>query len=248
MYKLELYFKADAEYNVNLEAIRQQIRLIAAKWETETEELDVDQVSTEHVRRLIDDLRSIPPQMRGRIVSSRGKMLPLSGSRQLNVRNTPVLVLRENARAIGVFPHLLGTAYFDLQSSLDRIWNSGPREYVQDRGLLENPIVQILADDPALIENGMKFVGSSVKLLAGSVDLVLQDRKGTDIVVEVETKARDDAVGQVLRLARSYTEQANKEFIRKMIVCADFEPGVLLACREAGIELFRLTFQRADSS
>jgi len=246
LYKLELYFRRNAHYEANLGGIRQRVREIAVRWKTDFEEFDVDVLAAEHVRRLIDDIRSIRPQMRGRVVSSGGKVLPLSGSKLLNVANTPIVVLRENGSAIDVFPHLLGTAYFDVDSSLDRILNLGPREYVQDRGLLESPIVKVLADNPTLLEKGMKFIGSGVEVPAGLVDVLLQDREGVDVVVEVETKARDNAVGQVLRLARSHAEQMGKKHVRKMIVCHDFDVGLPLACKEAGIELFRLSFLKVD--
>jgi len=229
-----------------LDAIRQRMRGIAAKWKTEFEEFDVDKLTAEQVRRLIDDIRSIAPQIRGRIVSSRGKVLPLSGSKLLNVANTPIVVLRDNESAMSVFPHLLGTAYFDVESSLDRILNLGPREYFQGRGLLESPIVKILADNPTLLEEAMKFIGSSIEVPAGVVDILLQDREGTDVLVEVETKAGDDAVGQVLRLARSHAEKTGKRHVRKLIVCHDFDVGLPLACKEAGIELFRLSFLKVD--
>ena len=243
MYDLELYFRPNAHYKASLDAIRQRMQAIALEWKTGLKEFDVDKLTSEQVRHLIDDIRNIPPQIRGRIVSSRGNVLPLSGSKLLNAANTPIVVLRENESAVTVFPHLLGTAYFDVESSLDRILNLGPREYFQDRGLLENPLVKILADNPSLIEKGMKYIGSSVDVPAGSVDIVLQDREGTDVIVEVETKARDDAVGQVLRLARSYAEHTGRRSVRKLIVCYDFDTGLPLACKEAGIELFRLSFQ-----
>jgi len=248
VYKLELYFRPNAHYKANLDAVRQRMQAIAVKWKAGFEEFDVDKLTAEQARQLIDDIRNIRPQIRGRIVSSGGKVLPLSGSKSLNAANTPIVVLRENASAVTVFPHLLGTAYFDVESSLDRILNLGPKEYFQDRGLLENPIVKILADNPTLIEKGMKFIGSSVEVPAGLVDIVLQDREGTDVIVEVETKARDKAVGQVLRLARSYVEQAGKKSVRKLIVCYDFDIGLPLACKEAGIELFSLNFLRVNNT
>jgi len=246
LYKLELYFRRNAHYEADLDAIGQLMRRIAAKWKIGFEESDVDKLAAEQVRQLIDDIRSIPPQTRGRIVSSRGKVLPLSGSKLLNVANTPIVVLRENESAVSVFPHLLGTAYFDVESSLDRILNLGPREYFQDRGLLESPIVKILADSPTLLEEGMKFIGSSIEVPAGLVDVLLQDREGTDVLVEVETKARDDAVGQVLRLAGSHAEKTGRKQVRKLIVCRDFDVGLPLACEAAGIELFRLGFFKVD--
>jgi hypothetical protein len=209
-------------------------------------EFNVDEMSEEKRTELVVDIRSIPPQARGRIVSSKGKVLPLSGSKLLNVENTPIVVLRENERAANVFPHLLGTTYFDLQSSLDGILRFGPSEYLQSRGLLEDPIIKLVADNPELIEKSMSFVGSNIQLSGGSVDLVLRDREGTDVVVEVETVATDQAVGQVLRLARGYAEQMGRKSVRKAIICAGFDSGLPLACKEAEIDLFRLAFLKVD--
>jgi len=245
-FRLELYCRSGKHYNALLETIRGILREISEKWKIDSEEFDVDQLSSEKRQELIDDIRSIPPQARGRIVSSRGKVLPLSGTKLLNVTNTPIVVLREDTRAVDVFPHLLGTAYFDLTRSLNRILEVGPNEYVQDRGLLEDPIVKLVSDNPTLVEEGMSFVEANVELPAGYADLILRDRDGVDVLVEVETKAGDQAVGQVLRLARSHAKQTGIESVRKSIICVDFEGNLPLACKEAGIDLLRLSLLKVD--
>lgn len=247
VHALELYFRKGTDYDLVLEGVRRIMLEIADRWKAGLVELDVDRMSSEEQLKAVNDIRSIPPQVRGRIVSSRGKVLPLSGSKLLNVANTPVVVLRKNSRAIDVFPHLLGTTYFDLVHSLNRIQSLGPSEYAQSRGMLEDPIVKIVSDDPSLIEQGMIFVGANVELSVGAVDLILRDRVGLDVIVEVETKAGDQAVGQVLRLARGYAEQTGKSSVRKAIICVDRDGNLPLACKEAGIDLFRLGFLKVGS-
>jgi len=248
VYKLELYFKPGARYESDLDGIRELVREVEKKWNIPCQEFDISLLSSDEQAGLADDIRSILPQVRGRIVSSRGKALPLSGSKLLNLENTPIVLLRENKRAVDVFPHLLGTTYYDVVSAVEKILALGPSEYFRSRGLLEDPIVKILADAPELIEKGMSFVGSDVELTDGSVDLILRDREGTDVVIEVETRASDQAVGQVLRLARSYASQASRSRVRKAIVCVLFDAGILLACKEAEIELFRVAFERVETS
>jgi hypothetical protein len=246
VHRLELYFKTGTHYEKDLEDLRRRMHEIENSWKVDFQEFDVDQLSPEERIELVDDIRGISPQARGRIVTSRGKTLPLSGSKLLNVENTPIVVLRENERAANVFPHLLGTAYFDVVSSLERILSLGPTDHLQSRGLLEDPMVKIVADNPELLGKGMSFVESNVMLPGGSVDLVLRDREGTDVVVEAETRASDQAVGQVLRLARGYAQQTGKKLVRKSIICIDFDSGLPLACKEAEIDLLRLAFLKVD--
>jgi hypothetical protein len=246
VHTLELYFKSGTHYGPLLRNLRGLIQEIEVSWGVKCLELNVDGMSEERKIQLVDDIRSISPQARGRIVSSKGKVLPLSGSKLLNVENTPIVVLREGERAVNVFPHLLGTYYSDLESSLERILRVGPSEYLESRGLLEDPIIKLAADNPELIEKGMSFVGSNIQLSSGSVDLVLKDREGIDVVVEVETVATDQAIGQVLRLARSYAEQMSRRSVRKAVICADFDVNLPLACKEAEIDLFHLAFLKVD--
>ena len=248
VYKLELYFKPGARYESDLDRIREIVREIEKKWNMPCQEFDISLLSSDEKTGLADDIRSISPQIRGRIVSSRGKALPLSGSKLLNLENTPIVLLRENERAVDIFPHLLGTTYFDVTSAVEKILALGPTEYFRSRGLLEDPIVKILADAPELIEKGMSFIGSNVELADGSVDLILRDHEGTDVVIEVETRASDQAVGQVLRLARSYAGQAGRSRVRKAIVCILLDAGIPLACKEAEVELFHLAFERVEAS
>jgi len=248
VYKLELYFKPSARYESDLDGIRELVRRVEKKWNIPCHEFDIGVFSADEQTGLADDIRSIPPQVRGRIVSSRGKTLPLSGSKLLNLENTPIVLLRENERAVDVFPHLLGTTYFGIVTAVEKMLALGPIEYFRSRGLLEDPIVKILADAPELIEKGMSFVGSNVELTDGSVDLILRDCEGTDVVIEVETRASDQAVGQVLRLANSYASQTGRSRVRKGIVCILFDAGILSACKEAEVELFRLSFERVEAS
>lgn len=83
-----------------------------------------------------------------------------------------------------MFPHLLGTTYFNIEGALGSIAKNGPRAHLVARGLVENPIQKILADDPSTLEDGMKFTDIDVKVESGVIDILLQDAENKFVVVE----------------------------------------------------------------
>ncbi|MCK4320688.1 DUF91 domain-containing protein, partial [Candidatus Bathyarchaeota archaeon] len=186
------------------------------------------------------------PQLRGKIVSSRNKILPLSKSKNPNLTNTPILLLYHNESPINVFPHLLGTTYFDIEGALESIVKNGPRAHLVARGLLENPIQKILADDPSILEDGMKFIEADVEVESGVVDILLQDAENKFVVVEIETNAKEAAVAQVCRLAASYssTNKVSSDDIRKVIVCQQYDENVVKSCEGANVELYKVDMRR----
>lgn len=202
------------------------------------------------VERLKTDIRGIPPQVRGRIVTSRGHVLPFSKTKNLNLKNTPILVLYREEAAIDVYPHILGSKYTDIHSTLERILRFGPDDYLQFRGLLEEPVVKILSDFPEILGKGVKSLGSEISVNTGKIDILMEDESGRIIVVEVENFGDDFAVGQVCRLAAGYSSQYStpQDSIRKMIVCLDHSSTLPEACRGARVELFQLVLKSIVST
>ncbi len=245
MYRLHLYYKQGAHYTCNIERLLTQLRIALDRWNMQCNVVE-DAALTETTRtRLVNDLRLILPQARGRIVTSGGRVLPLSGSKKLNLQNTPILVLSKADNVLNVYPHMLGTTYFDIESSLQKIIDVGPREHMAARGLLEEPLLKILTDHPAALEDGMSFADTMIKVPAGEIDLLLKDKQGTMVVVEIETRATDFSVGQVSRLAHSFTQTSNGERpLRRLIVCIGSEMNTPSACAAAGVELFQLYFKK----
>jgi len=247
MYKFVLYYNKGAPYSARIQTIENTLEQIKRKWDVEFQLVEAESLSPSQVERLKDDIRSTLPQLRGKIVSSKSQVLPLSKTKNPNLTNTPILLLYQNDRSVNVFPHLLGTTYFDIKSSLETIVTNGPRAHLVARGLLENPIQKILADDPSILEEGMKFLGAEVDVEAGVIDILLQDAMGRVVVVEIETKANETAVAQVCRLAASYSSTAKvaEDTMRKVIVCQQFEEKTVRACKGANVELYKLDMKKA---
>lgn len=245
MYRFELYHKHGTFYVSRTGELSQLLDAIRVRWDAQYSVVEADSLTETDKSRLLNEIRGIPPQARGKIVTSRSNILPVSGAKKLNLDNTPILVLRQDGNAVNVYPHMLGTTYFDVESSLKKILEVGPDQHMMARGLLEEPLLKILADHPTIIESGLSFVKARVVVPAGEIDLLLRDRLGRIIVVETETHATDFAVGQVSRLAHSYGESSQTQSdLRKFIVCISSDPNLAGACESAGVELFRLAFNK----
>jgi len=246
MYRFLLYHDKNAAYASKIRVLTDLLEKINRKWGVDYRLVEAKNLSSSQVERLKEEIRNTMPQLRGKIVSSRNKILPLSKSKNPNLTNTPILLLYHNERPINVFPHLLGTAYFDIKSPLESIAKNGPRAHLVARGLLENPIQKILADDSSTLEDGMKFTDVDVEVESGVIDILLEDAENKFVVVEVETRAREAAVAQVCRLAASYcsTNKVSPDDVRKVIVCLQYEENVVKACEGANVELYTVDMRR----
>ncbi|TET19855.1 DUF91 domain-containing protein [Candidatus Bathyarchaeota archaeon] len=246
MYRLLLYHNKDAAYASKIQVLTDLLEKINGKWEVDYRVVEAKNLSTSQIERLKQDIRNTIPQLRGKIVSSRNKILPLSKSKNPNLTNTPILLLYHNEKPINVFPHLLGTAYFDIEGALESIAKNGPRAHLAARGLLENPIQKILADDPSTLEDGMKFTDVDVEVESGVIDILLEDAENKFVVVEIETRAREAAVAQVCRLAASYssTNKVSPDAVRKVIVCQQYDENVVKSCEGANVELYKVGIRR----
>jgi len=246
MYRFLLYHDEDAAYASKIRVLTDLLEKINHKWEVDYRVVEAEKLSSSQVERLKEAIRNTMPQLRGKIVSSRSKILPLSKSKNPNLTNTPILLLYHNERPINVFPHLLGTAYFDIEGALESIVKNGPRAHLVARGLLETPIQKILADDPSILEDGMKFIEADVEVESGVIDILLEDAENKFVVVEIETRAREAAVAQVCRLAASYssTNKVSSDDVRKVIVCQQYDGNVVKACEGANVELYTVGIRR----
>jgi len=245
-YKFTLYYEKDTAYSERVPKIEMLLKEIRQKWKTDYRLIEAHNLSSLQIDQLKNDIRSILPQLRGKIVSSRNRVLPLSKTKNPNFTNTPILLLFHDDMPVNVFPHLLGTTYFDIETSLENIAKDGPRAHLAVKGLLEEPIQKILADDPEILEKGMKFLGVDVETQSGIIDLLLQDSKNRIAIVEIETKATESAVAQVSRLAVGYSSKVkiSQSKIRKLIVCEQFDESTVSACQGADVELYKVDVRR----
>ena len=247
MYKFALYYEQKAPYQNKVRSIIEILEKIRGVWKTDFSVVMVETMGQTEVERVKDDIRTIAPQVRGKIVSARNMVLPLSKNKNLNSKNTPILMLCRDDRPVNVYPHMLGTTYFEIGMQLSNILKSGLEAHMTAQGLLEEPIQKMLADAPSILEEGMRFLDANKDVGFGVADVLLQDSDGRVVVVEIETQATEDAVAQVSRLAAGYASQnhLSPENVRKIIMCQSYDGKTVKACRGAVVELYRLTSEKA---
>ena len=80
----------------------------------------------------------------------------------------------------------------------------------------------------------------------GVIDMVFIDSKDNHMLIEIEIKGTDDAIGQVSRFPIPYAKKFNisPEKIRKAIVCIDISESRIIACRENNIEVYQFVLER----
>ncbi|MEE9585968.1 MAG: endonuclease NucS domain-containing protein [Nitrososphaerales archaeon] len=246
-YSLTLYYKKEAPYADEMPSIRKMLEMVSARWRVPVEVIEAEGLSEDEAERVKTEFRSIQPQLRGRIVTSKGILLPLSKNKNLNLDNTLILGVKRGGKYFDVYPkHQYGT-YYDIKSFLERFQKWGPN-YLQPKGLLEDPIVEILTKNPSLLGEGLKYVGAEEDVGSGKPDIIFKDADDRIIVVEVKTDADDSAVGQISRSAAGYASKhgLDPKDVRKVIVCLSTKSSLKEAALSAGIELYRLELHRVD--
>ena len=239
-------YSRDAGYKERIERIHDLLSGLRGKWDLDSSIVEASQITPKREFEFLRDIRSTSPQVRGKVVASKSFVLPLSGKKKLNLLNTPVLILYESDRPVTVYPHLLGTFYRGVEDSLEEIMKYGPSRAFESRGILEDPICKILADDPTAFGRGVKTVAVEVSTSTGKIDLLLKDDQGSLIVVEIETRADDFSVAQVGRLAAGYSKDNDIDLgkVRRIVVFRSFDKNLIETARSAGVELYKITLTR----
>ena len=245
MWRAVLLLDSNARYKERIEVLRGLLSELKNKRQFDTSIVESSTISPDEASKFADEIRCTSPQMRGKIVTSRSHVLPLSGKKNLNLLNTPILVLYRDEKPVTVYPHLIGTFHKEIEDGLREIAEYGPFGAFESRGLLEDPIVKILADDPSLLGSKVKTVAIELATSTGKIDLLMKDDRNI-IVVEVETRAGDFAVAQVCRLAAGYCKDNGLplEKTRRILVCRSFEKNVVETARSADVELYKIALTR----
>ena len=190
--------------------------------------------------RVIEDIRMIKPQSRGSVVASGGNALPISGSKKLNLRNTPVIVVREKKKPVYVFPCKIGERYYSVQNGISFLKENLPN-IVKLQGEMEDTLVTIILDDPEKLEVGLVLDDYERETPMGKTDIVFRDATGRFLVIEVEREATDSTVGQILRLSAGFEKHQGVSLnsVRAGVACYRIHPNVLAACERAKIEVWK---------
>ncbi len=240
---LKLYYKENSRsYGNKVGSIIKKILALNRDLGVATRIYESKSLSSLSISKVIDEIRVIISQKRGSIVTSRDSLLPLSHSKQLNLENTPVLLVEEGRRPIYVFPCRLGESYYDLEGGIAMIRANWPtlKPLV---GQTEGIITKEIREHPELLEDRLRLEKMSTALDEGEVDVVYRDSEDRILIVEVEREATDAALGQILRLGAGFerNKEANPEGrkVRLGIVCLRASKFIGPAAKRAGIEIWK---------
>lgn len=193
-------------------------------------------------KKIVNEVRALPPQIRGKIRYGKGKPLPLTRKGRLNYVNTSIVLIYKNSKLIDVYPKQLGERYF---SPLD--WNISMEPKAPY--LYDEPLIALLKDKPELVNtNKVLKVHEEIRKgreIIGEIDLLLENKEGNSILVEVEEVIGEKAVTQLLSLAKVLKDEGIK-IDKMMIVGFTVDSKSLKAAKEAGIEVWKVKIERFD--
>src|SRR6266581_8204193 len=142
------------------------------------EVLDADRLTSSDEERFLEDIRLIPPQVRGQVRSGGGRTLPISGSSKLN-RSIPILIFYDGTKPVDVYPKDLMGVKHDLNSAFRT-------PTISDKLGVENSLVTILCSKPEILGPGLELAHREFETGSGVIDLIFKDREGVILAVEVK--------------------------------------------------------------
>jgi hypothetical protein len=246
VYSYMLYLKDSSAAGSSFSAVRTLLeKLSGLNKSVSIKIVDASLLTEVDQDKIAADIRSIPPQIRGRVVSGGGMILALSHTKNLNFDNTPILIVKDSLdKAIAVFPHALEEKVESVEDHLKDALESGIDTALHRKRVpTEELLTELISMTPSMVEEGFTVLGREYPTSTGTIDLILLDRNGTPVVVEVEVTATEQAVGQVCKLAEGYAESTKKE-VRKAIICLKTKGMLRQSCKSAKVELYQLKTER----
>src|SRR2546426_2018973 len=248
-FKLFLYYDVKSAYLDKIAELVSLLRLLSTQRGAEFEVIPSDKMTSESesvLKKVIYKLQ-LHPQRRGQIVTSRGYMLPFSKGKNLNLANTPILLIEENGEPIDVLPKRVQGHFTSVKAGLLEMLENG----VQVGKVIfsaENLAISRVMKDPLVIEDRLEITGQEVDVPAGKIDLLAKDQNQRFLVIEFEREATDASLGQIIRLATSFAklEHVPPNVVRKMIVCSRAYDHHKEAAESVGVEvrILPLTFSQ----
>jgi hypothetical protein len=198
---------------------------------------DADRLLKSDEERFLDDIRLIPPQIRGQVKSGGGRTLPISGSSKLN-RSIPILIVYDGTKPADVFPKDLMGVKYDLSSAFKM---TRPSDILG----VESNLITILLSKPELLGPGLQLVHREFDTGSGVIDMIFKDPDGVLLSVEVKEEADQETAGQVLKQANGLKDKLGSSFsYRKAIVALRTSGNVRAACKDGGIELYLIAAEK----
>lgn len=111
---------------------------------------------------------------------------------------------------------------------------------LNDEGLIrdgtENHLQEWLSENPELLGEGFSFVAREVNTGNGPVDILVKDREGMHVAVEVKRVAMLGAVGQIMRYVSALEEAGEHGPVRGMIAALDVRPNTMKLADKRGVK------------
>lgn len=127
--EVKILYSRDADYHARLKTLRKFSAEISKRWKIKVRFIDASRLSGDRLEEFKSAIRSIPPQVRGKIVSSRNYRLPLSNGRNLNIANTPIALVYNGGRyPLDVYPISWGRSTWTWRGSWLDCWRRGPQD------------------------------------------------------------------------------------------------------------------------
>ena len=198
---------------------------------------DTDRLLKTDEDRFLDDIRLVPPQIRGQVKSGGGRTLPISNSGQLN-RSIPILIFYDGTKPVDVYPKDLMGVKHELSSAFKVPSQS-------DTLGVESNLLTILASKPELLGPKLQLTHREYDTGSGVIDMIFKDHEGVLLAVEVKEEADQEAVGQVLKQSNGLKDKlGSSSLVRKAIVALRTSGNVRAACKDGGIELYLIAAER----
>jgi len=235
--------------STEIDTIKDLLEKIRTKHNISYEIVDGSQLNPDEKEALADSLRRISNKKQIRIRSSGGGALPISRSGAVNFGNIPILLRLDDERSVDVYPHEAGAKgqRFEVLKHLTMVLTIDHIADLQvETALSEQDISKIISNFPTLIEDGLEFMEIEVPIKGAQIDAVFKDKTGKHLLVEIELKVTDGAIGQVLKFLGPYSQKFGvfPQEIRRALVCVDISENQINTCKVEGIEVYKFTIQK----
>ena len=238
--KLVLYYDSRSGYSEEIPELVQLLQSLMARWGIEFEEVPREKMTGESETSLKSAIYQLQlhPHRRGDIVTSQGDMLPLTGGKNLNIGNTPILLVEDDGKPLDALPKRVQGLLTSVRAGLVEMLENGP-QFERPVFSAENLAISRVMKDLRAIEEGLEVLGQEVDVSGGKIDLLTKDRNQRLLVVEFKRQATDKSIGQVIRLAASLAERekVSPSMIRKMILCGRMNDHLKTAAKSVDIEV-----------
>ena len=162
---------------------------------------------------LLEDIRLFSRQNDVKVKSSGSGSLPISRSGSLN-KSIPILIIRKevsDGKIIFLTPLEKTGLRFDIEELLHSTVDDLDFLDAEDKmaTVTEEIIIAFLKMNVHILGEGVVFKGKEIEVEGGRIDAVFQMPDETWVLVEAETEAKDNALGQVLRFVLPFSEERN---------------------------------------